>query len=460
MSRLTEAEIKNLKSQQSKTESLGKGRGALVFRKVADTTTGYFRYWKGKQSLFIKLGVYRSTDKSAGFTLADLRKKALDMSGIRQQVYPQDLKEYLELQELEREQKVREQKKQVEAEASKGTLEDLLNAYTATLHKREASSARDITTSLNTNVIKAFPNLPTTKAADITSDDIVIILRKILERGNTSNYNRVRSYLLAAFNQGMKADYDPREQLSHGKRFNIQFNPVAAIPRHADLETVRKRQLENGEIQTLWAEIEGSCKGWSLLYAYLVKFMFCCFGNRPKQLARCSWSDVDYTNRTLTFIDRKGKNASAKERIIPLTPRAIDLLKEIYLLSGDNPGPFWIGKRAPIGERNLSRFIFHYNSCLEEYATTKNEPLPERFTTKDIRRTVTRMLTDCHIPREQRYLLQSREDGSIESKHYDHDDRLSEKRDAAKKYDIYLEKIISGRSESNLISISNYLKQR
>lgn len=456
MSKLTDIEVKNLSEDSYKTESLGRGRGALMIRKRGRSFIAFYRYWKGKQKAMVPIGSYKAMNKSAGFTLAQLRERALELAAIRQRIEPQDLKEYLEQQELEREHQVREKKKQAEAEDSKGTLTDLLNAYTATLHKREASSARDITTSLNTNVIKAFPKLAATKAADIGSDDIVMILRKLLERGNTSNYNRVRSYLLAAFNQGMKADYDPREQLNHGKRFNIQFNPVAAIPRHADLETVRKRQLDNEEIQTLWATIESTCKGWSLLYAYLVKFMFACYGNRPKQLARCSWSDVDYRNRTLTFIDRKGKKAIAKERVIPLTHRAMGILEEVRKLSGGNPGPFWIGKKAPIGERNLSRFIFHYNDWLEEQAKAKGEDLSERFTTKDIRRTVTRLLTDCRILREQRYLLQSREDGSIESKHYDHDDRIPEKRDAAKIYDHYLEQIITGTLPEKVVDIEQY----
>ena len=382
------------------------------------------------------------------------------MAATRQQVAPQDLKEYLEQQKLEREHQAREVKKQAEAEASKGTFQDLINAYTATLHTKKANSATAVSASLKTNVSKPFPKLATTKAADITSDDIVLILRKILERGNTTNYNRVRSYLLAAFNQGMKADYSPREQLSHGKRFNIQFNPVAAIPKYADFEKVRTRQLSNDEIKDLWENIDSGFIGWSLLYGYLVKFLLACYGNRPAQLSRCSWSDIDFNNRTIKFIDQKGKDATPKQRIIPLTPRAISLLDEISKLSGDNPGPFWIGKKSPISVRNLGKFVRFYNNWVKKEAKIKKIDLPERYTARDIRRTVTRLLIDCRIPQEQRFLLQSREDGSIESKHYDHDDRLPEKRDSAKIYDRYLEQVITGTLPDKLVDIEQYRIQK
>ncbi len=121
MSQLKDTDIKNMKpGGKTKVESLGKSRGALVFRKVVDTTTGYYRYWKGSQSVFIKLGIYKATSKSAGFTLAELRKKALDKAATRQHVAPQDLKEYLEQQERERQQREHDRKIVIEQAEAMG----------------------------------------------------------------------------------------------------------------------------------------------------------------------------------------------------------------------------------------------------------------------------------------------------------------------------------------------------
>ena len=82
-----------------------------------------------------------------------------------------------------------------------------------------------------------------------------------------------------------------------------------------------------------------------------------------------------------------------------------------------------------------------------------------RWTAKDIRRTATRLFTDCRIPQERRFLLQSRSDGSIESKHYDHDDRLPEKSDTAEIYDKYLGQILTNTVPKNVVRIEQYRQE-
>ena len=461
MSRITDRELKNLKDGQSLAESLGKGRGAMVFRKVGHTTTAYYRYWKGKKSIFIKMGIYKAPRiKAAGFTLEQLRSKAIAMASTRQQIAPQDLKEYLAQQEAERQQVADEKKRAEEIKACKGTFEDLINTYCNSLYQRGRTSAPQVTKALTKNVITAFPELAKKKASDVTTDDIIKILRAVLERGNTTNYNRIRSYIKTAFKDGMRADSDPRHLSADGKRFSIPFNPMGAIPRHADFERVRKRRLSDDEIRQAWTDItNGQPGGFSPLYGLLIKFCFCLYGNRPKQLSRCLWEDVDFEQWTITFIDRKGKGAEPKTRVMPLTQRAEAILREAQKYSGDNPGPFYIRQKTPIATENLSRFVQLYNNWLEEQAREQNKPLPERWTAKDIRRTATRLFTDCDIGKEKRYLLQSREDGSIESKHYDHDDRIPAKSYTAEIYNDYLGQILTNTVPKKIVNIAQYRQE-
>lgn len=461
MNQLKDADVKNMKpGSKSKIESLGKSRGALVFRKVSDTTTGYYRYWKGKQSILLKLGVYRPTSKSAGFTLAELRKKALDMAATRQQIAPQDLKEYLERQEQERQQQEKDRRLAIERAEAMGSFEDLLKSYVKNLYRLERKTAREVETSLNTHVIKAFPELSKRKANEICVDDIVSIIRKMLAEGTTTRCNRVRSFIHAAFEFGMKADNDPLHYVEQGKRFHIQFNPVSAVPRQAQFERVKERTLTNEELQEFWGTIDTWPTGKSPLYFLLLKVMVACFGNRPEQLTACSWKDVDFRARTLTFIDSKGKGARPKKRVIPLTNLAIKLFDEISSYSVKNPGPFYIGSISPITVSNLGHVISDYNDWREQKAKDEARPMPERFTARDLRRTATRLLIDCRIPKEQRFLMQSREDGSIESKHYDHDDRLPEKRETATIYTRYLEKVITGTLPDKLVDMETYRKKQ
>ena len=455
--KITDPDLRNLTPGKSKVESLGKSLGAMVFRHKGKVTSGYYRYWKGKQSIFIKLGTYKPPrTKVAGFTLKEIREKANELATLRQQISPQDLKEYLSQQEEDRQQQVEEKKQQEAIEASKGTFEDLLNAYVANLYRLGRSSARQTETSLKRTVKKPYPDMLKVKANKIVVDDIIKIIRRMISSGVTTQSNRVRSYLHAAFEYGLRADNDPMQQEEHGKRFYLHFNPVHAVPRQAQFERIRDRVLSNDEIRFYWLHFEKGRPTHSKLYGLLIRFMISAFGNRPEQLNHCLWSDFDFNNRTLVFFDSKGKSARKKKRIIPLTSRAIDILEQARQYSGNNPGPFYIGKKSPIDIGNFCTYVQYYNDWLEQQARDKGEPVPERWTAKDIRGTATRLFTDCRVPKEQRYLLQSREDNSIESKHYDHDDRLPEKRDVARIYDNYLGQILSDTVPDKLVDLEQY----
>ncbi|MGI9280514.1 MAG: hypothetical protein ACR2PX_12950 [Endozoicomonas sp.] len=244
----------------------------------------------------------------------------------------------------------------------------------------------------------------------------------------------------------MKSDYDPRHQLENGKCFHIQFNPADAIPKYAEFERVRDRTLSNAEIHQLWHDLDQIKQTWSPLYGLLLKFCLACFGNRPEQLNHIQWTDIDWRRRALRFIDTKGKNAVPKKRVIPLTRRALEILEDAQTISGDFSGPFMITGKSPIDVSNLGSLVSEYNDWLQDQAVSEGRWIPERFTAKDLRRTCTRLFTDQRVLKEHRYLLQSREDGSVESRHYDHDDRLDEKRDVAKIYDDYLSSILNGES--------------
>ena len=444
------------KGAKQLVESLGRGRGALVFKLMSGTTTGYFRYWKGSQSVFVMLGVYKGVGKKSGLTSAQLRNKGLKLSALRQEIAPQDLKEHLEQKEQDRKQKEEAKRRQAEIEASQGTFQELCEAYIASLERRKSISKRKAETLLNTHCLKAFPELARRKARDIEPEDIVAILRKMIADGKTTVSNRVRSYLHAAFSYGMKADHDPRQQVEHGKQFYMSFNPVAAVRRQDDYERVRERGLSDHEIRGLWFDIDKGKVKRSPLYGLLLRLCLACYGNRPQQILRCTWDDIDFVNRTLTFIDYKGKNGTGKKRIIPLSGLAIGLLEEIKKISGSYNSPFSINGTKIIQTEHVGRLVMDYNEWLHDQAKENGHELPERWTAKDLRTTATSLLIRLRIPMEQRYLLQSRENGSVESKHYDHDDRLSEKRDAARKYTAELERIIEGKELNNLVDMNEY----
>ena len=288
-------------------------------------------------------------------------------------------------------------KRQAQIEASRGTLEELCHIYVTSLKHRQAASAKDVKNCLNHNVMKAFPHLAARQANTITPDDLIPVFQCVLERGVTRTYNMLRSNLKAAFNLGMRADHDPREQMEHSKKFSIQFNPVDAIPRYAEFDKVRKRTLTNEELGDMWLHLDEGKEKWSPLYSLFLRFCIACFGNRTEQLNHIKWSDIGQTGKILTFIDTKGKNAAPKERTIPLTDRALNILREASLISGGFDGPFIISGKAPISMSKLGKYLGSYNDWLQEKALSENQRPPERFTAKDLRRTAARIMDDIFL---------------------------------------------------------------
>lgn len=462
MLKIQDAEIRNMKDGDNKVVSLGTSNGAIVFRKVGNNCTAYYRYWQGKKSVLIKLGVYRQTPKSPGMKLSALTDKALEMVSLRKQVAPIGLKEYLKEQEGIRIHEEKERRRLKAEEAKKGTLHDLMECYAGSLidkhKKRNTEQTFDVLAHFNTFVIKPYPELASKHAGDISSEDLMPLMSGLVNRDKPGMYNQLRAYLSACFNFGIRADYDPRLNSNNGKRFNIRFNPVT--PFHKEAWKARHRELSHEELRMLWRDIDRGIFAISQQYGLFIKFCFACFGNRPLQLARVRWKDIDFKDRTLSFMDYKGKG-EPKITVIPLTDMAMDILRQLpltldypslsndYRTLEDSKQPVFTTKNGtPLNYYVLERKVREHNQAIQLFNIRKAEAdgveyeAKERWTIKDIRRTAVSIMTRARIIREHRYLLQSRSDGSIEARHYDVSDRMDEKREAALKYEAILNTIL------------------
>ena len=472
MTQLKDSEIKNIETGKQKKEDLpGKGSGSIVFRRKVKVITAYYRYWRGKQSIFIKLDNYRLTPKTPGKSLSELRDQALAMVALRKRIAPVDLKEYLQEQEAKQKEQREENKRKEEADKRIGTFEDLLMAYAYSLEERKASCAYAVSTMFETNLLDPYPELAAKPASQVTSEDLMPVLTTLIKRNSPGQYNSFRGYLSAAFNFGVKADFNPRENARISKRYHIRYNPVTPFPKEATKP--RKRVLNHQELRQLWRDIDDGVFDPIPQYGLFVQFCIACFGNRPAQLARCKWSDVDLEQKTITFIDVKGRGKPRITRI-PLTERAMAILKKIrslpenYRFNGHPMTPqeeqtvFRNESFDPLGYHSVNQKITRYHLFCEfmdkrEAQEAAYKP-QERWTMKDFRRTAVGIMTDARILRESRYLLQSRTDGSIESRHYDVSDRMGEKWEAALKYDAMLGKILSGETRSRNCTPADVVK--
>lgn len=448
MEQLKDSQIKNMDDGETKVESLGRRNGAMIFRREKKVITCYYRYWKGRKRTLIKIDTYRLTAKSPGMKLDALRDKALELAAIRKRVEPIDLKEYL-LEQDEKQVRQAEQKRQNKEEEGKlATLQDLMELYLDTLKDRNAASYKNARGVIKNNILEPYPVLARKKVKDFQTEDFLELLGGIAERGKPHMYNRVRGALHTAFNFAIKADFDPRLQARHSKRFRIKHNPIMPISRNPS--EGRKREISHEEIRQLWSDIDRGLFSDRTLYGLFVQFCFSCFGNRLLQLARVKWNEVDLDNGALIFYDCKGYDFKPRKQIIPLTQTALGILEKVRRCKESNYSPdktlFSSFDQAILNTTDLSIDVLSYNRvesrCRDRLGMESYSP-DDFWLLKDIRRTATGIMTGARIIKEHRYLLQSRSDGSVESRHYDVSDRMDEKREAAEKYEAMLKQILN-----------------
>lgn len=131
--------------QGTMTESLGRGLGAIEFKRQPGGVRAYFRYYRDSKPVRVKIG---AVDKKTGLSLAEVRTRAGDLAKLRQEIAPTDLKLHIERQK-----------------PSGGTLTDLINAYLHDMERRETLSLGQATKYFERDVFKASPTLSKMKAS-------------------------------------------------------------------------------------------------------------------------------------------------------------------------------------------------------------------------------------------------------------------------------------------------------
>ncbi len=461
MGRLTDLKLRSLKGKAS--EPVGsRGDGTLLFwRRPSKAIEAYFRYWDEGKETFIKIGTFKTTRDGHGFTLAECRDKAQDFSRIRREI-DYDLKEHLEAQSHQQKQERIEAKRKQEAESSRGTFADLMEAYLADQDEQGKGSVHQTRQAFERNIHRAYPEIATKKARDVSPDDIVTILAAIHNRGSAAESVRVRALMNACFNFGMQSDYAPTRV--GDKRFHIQHNPVSATKKNTNAVKVGDRVLSHSEVKQLWDNIQDVNRVGFVMGCF-IRFMLATGGQRPLQLLRASWDDYDFDRHCVTLTDKKGKQGTLKIHVVPLSQRALSILDEVREVSGSYPWPFCSGvpsrkketkgQLIPMELESLKNGFRRYNHQLIEQAKAEGKPEPKWFTARDIRRTIKNILIDAGVNREQRNLLQSHAQTGVDVKHYDRHEHLPEKRESMRRYDALLDKIIKG-EDTKLVDLETY----
>ncbi|OOE90122.1 tyrosine-type recombinase/integrase [Salinivibrio sharmensis] len=364
-----------------------------------------FRYYQRQKEKFISIGLFST--RAGSMTLIEAREKAQVFSQLL--LNGKDPKLHLEQQE-------REQKKIDTESKSLGTIDDLFHSYT---ERMKIDGKRTYEEVRNALVREFYPYIDkNTKACDVTTDDIKYVISKMIQRGAITQSNRVRSYVMAAFNHAMRFDNDPR-YFSLESKFSIKYNPVAPIPKQKDGERIGERFLEWRELRRLLKDLRENYDvvpvGQDL--RHLLQLCIYLGGQRPYEAITLEWWNVDWKERFVCITKERSKNK--KDHIVPLNGLAFEILQKQYELSGGGRYVFPNPKDAeePMKTSSICRAVTRYRDAVGF----------DKFVPKDLRRTCKTLMGACRISKEVRDRIQNHALQDVSTRHYDRYDYFDDK---------------------------------
>lgn len=453
---LTDIALKALKPGKTATDPLpGRSSGSLLFKcRASGTVEAYYRSRDNGLDQLIKLGVYKKTPSSSGYSLAELREQASRYSRIAAE--HGDIKSYLakcaeeeEQQHQARLRELHEQKRLAELEAAKGSFGELFRDYIEDRKKNGVSAAQ----------IKEFERIQTKdleglkigsdgvaldvmslKAKDVRPEHIKLLLKPIWARKAQRQAAKVRSFLVAAFEYGLRAEH--HIDRSSEKSYGLEMNPAmpVTVPNPPNPGT---RALNDQELKQFWNTITHVGPSVGPIMARVFQFAIATAGQRPNQFMREPWSSYDLERRYVHIIDRKGRGGLAKDHYVPLTDRAIAILDEVRALQAGMNAiyPWSVSGDIPIHSSSLSHAVSEWFAT--EHAKLNGIPIP-KFAPRDLRRTCTQIMQRNNISDFDSDALQSHGQVGVVARHYRNspDAKLIQVQPAIEKFDNALSLIL------------------
>jgi len=425
---LTVSEVKGLKPKDTpyyKWDVDGqRGVGKLGLQITPKGSKQFvFRYFKDGKANFIRLGKYPE------YSLSDARQRVKEYGAMLQQ----------DLDPKEEIAKSKKQKTQaIKVESQKGSIGQLFESYTSKMQIDGKRTFKAVLAALEKEVYPSI--LKDSKAKDITPTDIKLILGGMIKRGAIVQSNRVRSYLSAAFNHGLRHDNDPAF-IGADVLFGLVINPVATIPKQSHAEKVGENWLTLNETKHLLDTFRHTNRVGPMP-SYLLALCFHTGGQRPYELAASKWDCIDWVDKTWTVRTTISKNK--REHLIPLTETAISLLCELKNET-EAKGSCYIFPHGKSIEQHLR--VDSLSKAISRYREANPDFNP--FIARDIRRTVKTLMGELGLSKDIRDRLQNHALQDVSSKHYDRYEYIPEKRIALESW----EQRLKNAPTSNVIAI-------
>jgi len=437
-----------------------RGAGRLRVRaRPSEKAIFYFRYATshGEREL-IRIGTYSESGKS-GLTLKAARKKANVLSNRYQEGerYLGEMIAHEQAEERDRVALVARERAEAKRQAVAGTLRALLTGYTDHLIAQgKRTSGQDAHNMFRLNIYEALPHIAERRACEIAREDVSSMLAGLIDRGAGRTAAKMRSYMRAAFETALRAGSDPTvPQALHG--FNIDSNPVAAVPARAltKFNRARERTLSEPELRAFMVEVNKlpeSASRDALMLCLLLG------GQRPTQLLRLMPEHVDMHAKEIMLYDPKGARSQPRAHTLPLTDRAGEIVTRLLAdhasrvkntNDSDNPVLPWLFTdtgRAAVRADGLSHIVHNISKTILKTGTAR-----AAFELRDIRRTCETMLAKLGISKDVRARILSHGIGGVQDRHYDMHSYADEKRIALEAWETTLVEILNERDRSKKV---------
>ena len=209
------------------------------------------------------------------------------------------------------------------------------------------------------------------KARDIKKRDVVILLDVVLERGAPIAANRTLAVIRKMFSFAVGRDI-------------LDASPCVAIAAPAP-ENRRDRVLTEREIHTFWTTLDEARMTEPMRLALRLQLAT---AQRKGEVTIAEWSEFDLGNKVWTIPAAKSKNKLTHR--VPLSPLALQILKQLKRISGDSRWLF----PSPHGDKPVIATVI-------DHAVRKNREVfgIASFTPHDLRRTAASHMTSVGISR-------------------------------------------------------------
>ncbi|WP_348945743.1 integrase arm-type DNA-binding domain-containing protein [Chitinibacter sp. FCG-7] len=300
-----------------------------------------------------------------------------------------------------------------EAVAAQGkTLGALLAGYIGVLKKRGAASASSVENCLQLHIPLQLRNKP---AADVTKDDLIEPIRKLVNASKGRTAARLRSYLRTSFELALTAPDDPNapaEMLG----FGLAVNPVDRIKTLPEYNRASERSLSREELAEYQRRIASIKKSPDL--RDILRLALLLGGQRFTQLAQAELAkDID-GQPIIVIMDSKGRRQQPRRHVLPLQGEALAIVQA--------RGNRLFGLDATQAEaftKSISSKISQISKAM-----IADEITTEPFRGGDIRRTCETHLAAMGFDEGKLARLLSHGLGGVQARHYNKHDYLPENR--------------------------------